>query len=86
MTTISLIINIEFPDEEKFKREIYEQYGEVNESNVEEFIENHLTAHNTCNNLFVVEGANGDTDGWIVQECNLNKLMNKIGDKEEKEN
>lgn len=86
MTTVSLIINIEVPDEEKFKREIYEQYGEVNESNVEEFIEDHLTAHNTCNNLFVVEGANGDTDGWIVQECNLDELMNKIGDKEEKEN
>lgn len=86
MTTVSLIINIEVPDEEKFKREIYEQYGEVNESNVEEFIEDHLTAHNTCDNLFVVEGANGDTDGWIVQECNLDELMNKIGDKEEKEN
>lgn len=86
MTTISLIINIEVPDEEKFKREIYEQYGEVNESNVEEFIEDHLTAHNTCNNLFVVEGANGDTDGWLVQECNLDELVNKIGDKEEKEN
>lgn len=86
MTTVSLIINIKVPDEEKFKREIYEQYGEVNESNVEEFIEDHLIAHNTCNNLFVVEGANGDTDGWIVQECNLDELMNKIGDKEEKEN
>lgn len=86
MTTVSLIINIEVPDEEKFKREIYEQYGEVNESNVEEFIEDHFTAHNTCNNLFIVEGANGDTDGWIVQECNLDELMNKIGDKEEKEN
>ena len=86
MTDISIIVKIVIPDEEKFKREIYEQYGEVNEANVEEFIENHLTAHNTCDNLFLVEGANGVTVGWIVQECNLEGLMNKIGDEEEKEN
>ena len=81
MTTVSVIINIEVPDEEKFKRKIYEQYGEVNESNVEEFIEDHLTAHNTCDNLFLVEGANGDTDGWIVQECNIDDLIGKLEEK-----
>ena len=81
MTTVSVIINIEVPDEEKFKRKIYEQYGEVNESNVEEFIEDHLTAYNTCDNLFLVEGANGDTDGWIVQECNIDDLMGKLEEK-----
>ena len=81
MTTVSVIINIEVPDEEKFKRKIYEQYGEVDESNVEEFIEDHLTAHNTCDNLFLVEGANGDTDGWIVQECNIDDLMGKLEEK-----
>ena len=69
MTTIPITINITIEDEEKFKREIYEQYGEVNEENIEEFIENHLSAHNTCDDLFVVEGANGDTDGWTVQSC-----------------
>lgn len=83
MTDVSIIIKIVIPDEEKFKRKIYEQYGEVNESNIEEFIEDHLTAHNTCDDLFVVEGANGDTDGWIVQGCNLDELMEKIENEKE---
>lgn len=83
MTDVSIIIKVVIPDEEKFKRKIYEQYGEVNEENIEEFIEDHLTAHNTCDNLFLVEGANGDTDGWIVQECNLDDLMGKIEDENE---
>lgn len=80
MTTIPITINITIEDEEKFKREIYEQYGEVNEENIEEFIENHLSAHNTCDDLFVVEGANGDTDGWTVQSCDCDELFERITD------
>ena len=80
MTTIPITINITIENEEKFKREIYEQYGEVNEENIEEFIENHLSAHNTCDDLFVVEGANGDTDGWTVQSCDCDELFERITD------
>lgn len=80
MTTISIIVNVTIPNEEKFKQKIYEQYGEVNEENIEEFIENHLSAHNTCDDLFVVEGANGDTDGWTVQSCDCDELFERITD------
>lgn len=83
MTDVLITIKIVIPDEEKFKREIYEQYGEINEENIEEFIDNHLTAYNDCDGLFLVEGCRGDTDGYIVQDCNIDELMEKIEDEED---
>ena len=78
MTTISVTINITIPDEEKFKKEILKIYGDTEEENIEAFIDDHLSAQNNCDGLFLVEGANGDTDGWIIQKCNLDNLMDKM--------
>lgn len=75
MTTISVTINITIPDEEKFKKEILKIYGDTEEENIEAFIDDHLSAQNNCDGLFLVEGANGDTDGWIVQRCQLDELI-----------
>lgn len=85
MTTIPVTINITIEDEEKFKQHIFEQYGCIKSEYVEEFIDDHLIAHNDCDDLFRVEGCRGDTDGCIVQDCNIDELMEKIEDDEEDE-
>ena len=85
MKQIPVTINITIEDEEKFKQRIYEEYGEIDEENTKDFIDEHLVAHNTCDGLFLVEGRNGDTDGWIVQDVDFDDLIRDILDEEESE-
>ena len=82
MVTMPVTINITIVDEEKFKEHIFEQYGDVDEENIAEYIEEHIKANSTCDS-FVVEGA--DTDGCLVQSCDIDELMEKIEDREDED-
>lgn len=79
---VKVTLNLTIEDIGKFKRELLATYGDkgLDEGDIEEYINDHLVAYNTCNDLFVVEGANGDTDGWTVQSCDCDELFERITD------
>ena len=41
-----------------------------------EYIDRNIKAENTCNDLFIIEGA--ETDGWLIQNCDCDKLLKEI--------
>lgn len=70
---IGISVNLFVKDKDALKREIADLY-ECDVENIDrdyilEYISEHIIAKNTCNDLFVIEGA--ETDGGLIQsmEC-----------------
>ena len=77
---ISLSINLIVEDPEALVREIANFYEckieDVDTDTMLEYIERNIKAENTCNDLFIIEGA--ETDGWMIQYCDCDKFLKEI--------
>lgn len=75
---VSVTIKISIPDTDKLRERIKEEYEEVTDETVLEFIEDNIEAHNTCGGLFLVEGSSADTTGCLINEISLDELTEKM--------
>lgn len=75
---VSVTIKISIPDTDKLRERIKEEYEEVTDETVLEFIEYNIEAHNTCGGLFLVEGSSADTTGCLINEISLDELTEKM--------
>ena len=80
MTKIKIEINLMVDDEKTLLKRIANEYGcevaDIDEEIISEFINDNIVAKNTCNDLFMIEGA--DTDGWLVQSCDCKELLESL--------
>ena len=77
---ISISINLIVEDPEALVREIANFYEckieDIDGDTMLEYIDRNIKAENTCNDLFIIEGA--ETDGWLVQNCGCDKFLKEI--------
>ena len=80
MVKIKIEINLMVDEEKALLEKIASEYGcevaDINEEIIKEFTNDNIKAKNTCNDLFMIEGA--ETDGWLVQFCDCEELLDSI--------
>lgn len=82
MSKISILINLIIEDPKALAREIANYYEckveDIDRDIMLEYISRNIKAENTCNDLFIIEGA--ETDGWLLQYCDCDKFLKEIRD------